>query len=95
MITTLFLTITAIFAYMKMHTLEENYENTSKISALAVTITKASEQGLQVSNALRGTIINPEDKKAKENFIKAYDELEQIMEELKKSSSYSKGLWEI
>ena len=72
-ITTVFLTVVAIVSYVKMSHLKENYKNTSAISMLAVTITKTSEQGLQVSNALRGIIISPEDTKAKENFIKAFN----------------------
>jgi methyl-accepting chemotaxis protein len=90
-ITTVFLSIVAIIAYVKMDNLKENYQTTSAISELAVTITKTSEQGLQVSNALRGIIISPEDTKAKENFIKAFNELDTLMGKLKNSSEISKG----
>jgi methyl-accepting chemotaxis protein len=90
-ITTVFLTIVAIISYVKMSSLKENYKNTSAISELAVTITKTSEQGLQVSNALRGIIINPEDTKAKENFIKAFSEFDKLVDELKNSSEISQG----
>ena len=90
-ITTIFLTIVAIESYVEMDSLKENYENTSKVAGLAVTITKTSEQGLQVSNALRGVIINPEDTKAKDNFIKASGELDKLVEELKNSSKISQG----
>jgi methyl-accepting chemotaxis protein len=90
-ITTVFLTVVAIVSYVKMSHLKENYKNTSAISMLAVTITKTSEQGLQVSNALRGIIISPEDTKAKENFIKAFNELDTLMGKLKNSTEISKG----
>ncbi|MDX9743173.1 MAG: methyl-accepting chemotaxis protein [Arcobacteraceae bacterium] len=90
-ITTIFLSVVAIIAYVKMDNLQENYQSTSAISELAVTITKTSEQGLQVSNALRGIIINPDDTKAKDNFIKAFSELETLMGELKESSKFAPG----
>jgi len=90
-ITTVFLSVVAIVTYVEMSNLKENYQNTSAISELAVTITKISEQGSQVSNALRGIILNPEDTKAKDNFIKAFNELDTLMGELKNSSEISKG----
>jgi methyl-accepting chemotaxis protein len=90
-IVAIFLSIVASVVYVSMNNLKENYVNNNKISQLAVTITKTSEQGLQVSNALRGIIINPEDTKAQENFKKAANQLDKLMEELKSSSNVSSG----
>jgi len=90
-ITTVFLTVVAIISYVEMSSLKENYKTTNAIGELAVTITKTSEQGLQVSNALRGIIINPDDTKAKENFIKAFNEFDKFVDELKNSSEISQG----
>ncbi|MEW6551330.1 MAG: methyl-accepting chemotaxis protein [Campylobacterota bacterium] len=93
-IATLFLSIVAIVSYMKMSSLQENYLHTSEYEELAVVIVKTSEQGLQVSNALRGIIVNPSDAKAKDNFIQAVSELDNLINELKGSSNISKGFVE-
>ena len=53
-----------------------------------VNVTKASEQGLQISNALRGFLLDSSDIKAKENYLKAVNELDHIMKELQKSQEY-------
>jgi methyl-accepting chemotaxis protein len=93
-IATLFLSIVAIVSYMKMSSLQDNYQHTSEYEDLAVLIVKTSEQGLQVSNALRGIIVNPSDSKAKDNFIKAVSELDSLVNELKGSSNISQGFAE-
>ncbi|WP_141050021.1 methyl-accepting chemotaxis protein [Aliarcobacter cryaerophilus] len=74
-----------------MSKINNSFENSSSISDLVLTITKTSEQGLQVSNALRGIIINPDDTKAKENFIQAVKELDDLMLVLKDSTKKSQG----
>ena len=74
-----------------MSKINNSFENSSSISNLALTITKTSEQGLQVSNALRGIIVNPDDTKAKENFIQAVKELDDLMLVLKDSTKKSQG----
>ena len=74
-----------------MSKINNSFENSSSISDLALTITKTSEQGLQVSNALRGIIVNPDDTKAKENFIQAVKELDDLMLVLKDSTKKSQG----
>lgn len=90
-IATLFLSIVSIVSYIEMSNLGENYHHTSEYEELAVLIVKTSEQGLQVSNALRGIIVNPEDTKAKDNFIKAIAELDILAETLKESRKISQG----
>ena len=74
-----------------MSKINNSFENSSSISDLALTITKTSEQGLQVSNALRGIIISPDDIKAKENFIQAVKELDDLMLVLKDSTKKFQG----
>ncbi|QOG12560.1 methyl-accepting chemotaxis protein [Arcobacter sp. FWKO B] len=91
LIATISLVVVAIFIYFRLTSLQSNYQNTNSVGELAVTITKTSEQGLQVVNALRGTIINPSDTKAKENFIKAVEDFDGLIKSLSKSSSISKG----
>src|SRR5574344_802683 len=66
---------------------EENYT----MSRLSTTILSSMEQGLQVSNALRGIIVNPDDTKAKENFIQAVKELDDLMLVLKDSKKQYAG----
>ncbi|MGJ0372476.1 methyl-accepting chemotaxis protein [Aliarcobacter cryaerophilus] len=74
-----------------MSKINNSFENSSSISNLDLTITKTSEQGLQVSNALRGIIISPDDTKAKENFIQAVKELDDLMLVLKDSTKKFQG----
>ena len=86
LITIILLGIVTFVLYNGMSKINNSFENSSSISDLALTITKTSEQGLQVSNALRGIIISPDDTKAKENFIQAVKELDDLMLVLKDST---------
>ncbi|MDX4063864.1 chemotaxis protein, partial [Aliarcobacter skirrowii] len=81
----------AIILYKGMSNINKAYESNSQILNLAITITKTSEQGLQVSNALRGIIINPSDTKAKENFINAVRLFDELINQLENSSNISQG----
>jgi methyl-accepting chemotaxis protein len=49
---------------------------------LSVQITKTSEQGLQVVSALRGILVNPNDQKAQDNFLKAVEEFDGLIKNL-------------
>ncbi len=91
LITIILLGIVIFVLYNGMSKINNSFENSSSISDLALTITKTSEQGLQVSNALRGIIISPDDTKAKENFIQAVKELDDLMLVLKDSTKKSQG----
>ncbi|MFY9106153.1 methyl-accepting chemotaxis protein [Aliarcobacter cryaerophilus] len=91
LITIILLGIVTFVLYNGMSKINNSFENSSSISNLALTITKTSEQGLQVSNALRGIIVNPDDTKAKENFIQAVKELDELMLVLKDSTKKSEG----
>ena len=91
LITIILLGIVIFVLYNGMSKINNSFENSSSISNLALTITKTSEQGLQVSNALRGIIVNPDDTKAKENFIQAVKELDDLMLVLKDSSKQFQG----
>ena len=91
LITIILLGIVIFVLYNGMSKINNSFENSSSISDLALTITKTSEQGLQVSNALRGIIVNPDDTKAKENFIQAVKELDDLMLVLKDSTKKSQG----
>jgi methyl-accepting chemotaxis protein len=91
LITIILLGIVTFVLYNGMSKINNSFENSSSISNLDLTITKTSEQGLQVSNALRGIIISPDDTKAKENFIQAVKELDDLMLVLKDSTKKSQG----
>ncbi|QNM88945.1 methyl-accepting chemotaxis protein [Aliarcobacter cryaerophilus] len=91
LITIILLGIVIFVLYNGMSKINNSFENSSSISNLALTITKTSEQGLQVSNALRGIIVNPDDTKAKENFIQAVKELDELMLVLKDSKKQYAG----
>ncbi|MGJ0343662.1 methyl-accepting chemotaxis protein [Aliarcobacter cryaerophilus] len=91
LITIILLGIVIFVLYNGMSKINNSFENSSSISNLALTITKTSEQGLQVSNALRGIIVNPDDTKAKENFIQAVKELDDLMLVLKDSTKKFQG----
>ncbi|WWW12763.1 methyl-accepting chemotaxis protein [Arcobacter cryaerophilus gv. pseudocryaerophilus] len=91
LITIVLLGIVIFVLYNGMSKINNSFENSSSISDLALTITKTSEQGLQVSNALRGIIVNPDDTKAKENFIQAVKELDDLMLVLKDSTKKFQG----
>ncbi|MFA6685296.1 MAG: hypothetical protein WCS26_08585, partial [Arcobacteraceae bacterium] len=83
--------ILTVVVYDRLESLKKNYEDTNMITKLSSVILKSSEQGLQVSNALRGIIVNPSDTKAKDNFIKAVSDLDGLINELKNSSQISQG----
>jgi methyl-accepting chemotaxis protein len=85
-ITTVFIGIVIFFAYIDMTELEKSYERTRTIADIAVLVTKTSEQGLQVSNALRGYIVNHEDEKARQNFLDATVELAALVGQAKTSA---------
>ena len=89
--TIILLGIVTFVLYNGMSKINNSFENSSSLSDLVLTITKTSEQGLQVSNALRGIIVNPDDTKAKENFIQAVKELDDLMLVLKDSTKKSQG----
>src|SRR5574344_504062 len=91
LITIILLGIVIFVLYNGMSKINNSFENSSSISNLALTITKTSEQGLQVSNALRGIIVNPDDTKAKENFIQAVKELDDLILVLKDSKKKFQG----
>ncbi|MCT7495376.1 methyl-accepting chemotaxis protein [Aliarcobacter cryaerophilus] len=91
LITIILLGIVIFVLYNGMSKINNSFENSSSISNLALTITKTSEQGLQVSNALRGIIVNPDDTKAKENFIQAVKELDDLILVLKDSKKQYAG----
>ena len=55
-ITIVLLGVVTAVLYSGMSKINKSFETSSSISDLAITITKTSEQGLQVSNALRGII---------------------------------------
>jgi len=83
--------ILSIMTWNRLGDLETTYNETNQIQRLSATIIKTSQQGLQVSNALRGIIVNPSDTKAKKNFQKAVQEFDRLIEKLKKSQNISKG----
>ena len=91
LITIILLGIVTFVLYNGMSKINNSFENSSSISNLALTITKTSEQGLQVSSALRQIIISPDDTKAKENFIQAVKELDDLMLVLKDSKKQYAG----
>ncbi len=83
--------ILASIVYSSLNNLEKNYEDTNKINILSHTIVKATEQGLQVSSAIRQFIINPEDSKAKNNFLKSAEQYDELIHSLKTSQEVSPG----
>lgn len=83
--------ILSIVIWNRLGDLETTYNETNQIQHLSSTILKSSEQGLQVTAALRGVIVAPTDTKAKENFLKAVKEFDGLINELQKSHTFSKG----
>ncbi|QKF74088.1 MCP-domain signal transduction protein [Aliarcobacter faecis] len=83
--------IVTIILYYAINNIKQINEENSIITELSTTIHKTSEQGLQVTNALRGIILNSNDTKAKDNFLEAIKELDLLILELKNSSNISKG----
>ncbi|MGJ0338777.1 methyl-accepting chemotaxis protein [Aliarcobacter cryaerophilus] len=86
----LFIIIT-IGLYYAMNNIKNINEENYTMSRLSTTILSSMEQGLQVSSALRGIIISPDDTKAKENFIQAVKELDDLMLVLKDSTKKFQG----
>ncbi|MCT7593808.1 methyl-accepting chemotaxis protein [Aliarcobacter butzleri] len=86
----LFIIITIVL-YYAMNNIKNINEENYTMSRLSTTILSSMEQGLQVSNALRGIIISPDDTKAKENFIQAVKELDDLMLVLKDSTKKFQG----
>lgn len=89
-LTVIFLTVMVFILYSGMNKIEKGYLTNTELTNLSISITKASEQGLQVSNALRGLIINPSDTKAKDNFVNSVKDFEDLILILKNSSNISK-----
>ena len=56
LITIILLGIVTFVLYNGMSKINNSFENSSFMSDLVLTVAKTSEQGLQVSNALRGII---------------------------------------
>ena len=86
----LFIIITIVL-YYAMNNIKNINEENYTMSRLSTTILSSMEQGLQVSSALRGIIISPDDTKAKENFIQAVKELDDLMLVLKDSTKKFQG----
>lgn len=74
--------------YNSLNTLEADYSNTNKILTLSQDIMKSVQQGLQVTSALRGVIVNPDDTKAKNNFLKAVNDFDNIISQLEKAKIF-------
>ncbi|MEA3352902.1 MAG: hypothetical protein U9Q33_03660 [Campylobacterota bacterium] len=77
--------------YNSLNSLETNYNDTNNINTLSQYILKTSQQGLQVAAAMRAYIIDPDDIKARNNFIKGVGQYEQLLQKLKASKNISAG----
>ncbi len=77
--------------YNKLNILENNYIKSSDISILSQDIILSTQQGLQINAALRQAIINPDDIKAKDSFIKAVEEFDILLSRLANSTEISAG----
>ena len=82
-VATILMLAVMLFAYLDMNKLQKSYKEARNIAQIALLVTKTSEQGLQISNALRGSIIDPTDVKAKNNLIQAITELDVLVNQLK------------
>ena len=71
-----------IYLAISISGLKDNYEQIDSMINLTGTLAKTYEEGLQVSNAIRGCIISPQDEKAKENFLKASKGLDTMVQKL-------------
>ena len=71
--------ILSIVIWNRLGDLESTYQETNKVQHLSTIILKSSEQGLQVTSALRGVIVAPTDSKAKEHFLKAVKEFDDFI----------------
>ncbi|WP_419678349.1 methyl-accepting chemotaxis protein [Aliarcobacter lanthieri] len=83
--------IIALVVYYGLNNIEKINKEKYEIIELSQKIHGSLEQGLQISNALRGVIINHDDIKAKENFIQAIKDYNELIIELKNSSNISLG----
>jgi len=70
------------FVEMRLNSLQENYEQMSSVIDLRDTLSKASQEGLQVASSLRGILLNNQDATARETFLKSVKNLEGIVQKL-------------
>lgn len=87
----LLLFILGVITYLKLNNIEDNYSNNVKNSKTTMILMKSVEQGLQVTAALRGTILSEgKDKKALDNYLKATEDFEKLIDSLKQQPLYVK-----
>jgi methyl-accepting chemotaxis protein len=70
------------FVYYSLNNLNNIYQEVRTLDKLKSDLATASETGLQVIAALRGIVINPTDKQANDNTLKAIKEFDVIIKNL-------------
>ncbi|QOG11490.1 methyl-accepting chemotaxis protein [Arcobacter sp. FWKO B] len=70
------------FVYYSLNNLNNIYQDVRNLDGLKDELANASETGLQVIAALRGIVINPVDKQANDNTLKAIKEFDVIIKKL-------------
>lgn len=96
-ISVMILTTLSVVTVVNNNNVNYEYKNASNINAVTISLNVAMSNGLQAGQALRNVFIDPNDKKAFENFIKAIEDIEldnmtlkKLSNDVLKSSGYEK-----
>ena len=90
-IVALFLVLMGIIANYELGKVQENYTKNQKVNEIAINLEHVYENGLQIITAIRGSIVNPEDKKAQKNLLKAIEKFDKNIDNLRKTKNFSPG----
>lgn len=77
-----------VFVLYIFKDIEDSYNKNNYYSNITLNVTRATEQGIQLASALRGFLIDSNDIKSKENYLKAAKDLDILMKELSKTEEY-------
>ena len=85
------LIILGFVANNKLNNLQKSYLEMVQINSLVIELSKTAEQGVQSIAALRGIIVNPNDEKAKANFLESIESFKNDIKKLKTANKISQG----
>ena len=86
-----FLVIMGLLTNYELGKVKENYTTNQNVNSIAINLEHVYKNGLQIITAIRGSIVNPDDTKARNNLLKAIENFDRYVNELKKTRSISPG----
>jgi len=86
-----FLVIMGLLTNYELGKVKKNYTTNQDVNSIAINLEHVYKNGLQIITAIRGSIVNPDDTKAKNNLLKAIENFDGYVNELKKTRTISQG----